>query len=340
MIRRHIIDATPTLRGLLVAGDASASPPRSPMLYPWTHVGCLNNPSDSYWTAYNDNGELVTHENIPLLLRVCGTRETRTARNAQLRSIGQAWSDGHLCIKEQYLNHHRIGLFLILCLLLFSGIFCWFPVITIQRWPFDGITEYDLRTCVLFAVTALLMGLQIVIPIAMAIVFLHKGAAMRPNVIQAVFDSNGITATILNGDTIQHPWSDVQSINTLRLWSIIQFAQGHRLCFRTDTAVRTRLLLTIAQQQMKRQSIRRLWNAEYHALLRSGIYAMIGGVFAAVFCLIFAPEDRRDAGQACAACVAVAGILGGFALKLAGKPAKRRSRRNIFRRLMSSIIPV
>lgn len=340
MIRRHIIDAVPTLRGLLAAGDASESPPRSPMLYPWTHVGQISPSSSLLWMIYNDDGEQVVRQDRQLMLRVRGKHEIRVAQNAQLRSIEQAWSNGCLQIHEQYHNRHRVGMFLVLNLLLFSGILCWFPVTAIQRWPFGDIAEYDLRTCVLFAVMALLLGLMIVIPIAMAIVFLRKGAATCPNVTQAVFDSNGITATILNGDLIQHPWSNVQSIYTSRLWSIIQFAQGPRLCLRIDTAVRSHLLLTIAQQKMKQQSIRRLWNAELCTLLRCGTYSMVGGVIAAVFCLIFAPEDRRDAGQAGAACVTVAGILGGFALRHSGKPVKRRSRRNIFRRLLSASVPV
>lgn len=339
------LKAKPTWRGLLVTQTKKTG--LTGTLVRWDSVVYGGEPGgvSSYFVPTGRGDEQpLTEDGHSLEFCVSGGRASRTARRLHRRAIRRNWDHGEYAVslKADHSGKTRIlnilSLFIIVVIaggsILMIGLGGPWLAGGIGRVLADLGPGNDYRT--LAVVVAVLAAFVYSAP-AIAAPFLLIKSCRKPNVLAARFDHRRVQATMNNGREITCEWDTLEQV----AWT----CDGLRLTFRDYPTLRmrgyglraqclqVRSLFELLREIYQPEAAAKSQQKQRTALIRCGIYFVVGMAFIAWVHSQLPPEGQVASGVALQMMVALS-LVGLIAIRLS-KPSARLWHRLRRRRAMA-----
>lgn len=280
---RKPLDATPSLRGLKVIegeGDEGAA---VSTVYPWDRVGGF----ERFWNVYDTSGELLCEDGRPVRLWLEKAAAVSVAKRAQCRYYKRALNQNSLQLREIYntSGDHRWPLAIAIVSLLLT-LFVLLPWV-LQFWTltFEIPLPAESMPLARFVLVLMLVGCSLWICF-----WAIAGLAMaRQNIAgKAVFDSDGVSATLKDGQHVSRRWADLEAVYAASRFSELSFCDGMRITLRGRRS-RTRALVAAAGDRHAPERAERARRKN----MRQGILLLMRWTIAAAVVYVAGTFGRR-----------------------------------------------
>lgn len=291
-VRQRSLKTIPTLPGLRIVER-----PHNFLdeVVPWTRTGPFEAGgvlSPGRWLVYDEEDNVVQLDRRTLVLEVPGLRAACLANKLHCRAMRRAWRAGTYTHTASFAPRSRFPWPLLLvgaAIMLVLGLWC------MRGGPWTGEPDALMTALQRLLVHGLAIAwlLMLTGPFLL-LAWIARSYSQRPNVIEARFDAEGLSARLMDGTEPRVPWGKMLKTRQLGGLAELRFTDRTVLWLRIEPLDRrTRLVLRLAAHPNASDAELLGHEMPTDVLCRCLLYCLIGALGGFALTWVWDPEERH-----------------------------------------------